>query len=64
MPFPTDGIYTIKNTGRDLMLDLRNNSTIEGNQIQGYAPNGTVAQQVSICIRTHFVTVSHMHHAY
>ncbi|KAG2754048.1 hypothetical protein P692DRAFT_20177553 [Suillus brevipes Sb2] len=45
MPFPSDGIYTIKNTGRDLMLDLRNNSTTEGNQIQGYAKNGTVAQQ-------------------
>lgn len=45
MPFPTDGIYTIKNTGRDLVLDLRGNNTSEGNQIQGYAPNGTVAQQ-------------------
>ncbi|KAG1764922.1 hypothetical protein EDD22DRAFT_881863, partial [Suillus occidentalis] len=45
MPFPTDGIYTIKNVGRDLMLDLKNNSTAEGNQIQGYARNGTVAQQ-------------------
>jgi hypothetical protein len=64
MPFPTDGIYTIKNTGRDLVLDLRGNNTSEGNQIQGYAHNGTVAQQVSICIRTHFVTVSYMDHAY
>lgn len=45
MPFPSDGIYTIKNTGRDLMLDLRNNSTAEGNQIQGHPKNGTVAQQ-------------------
>ncbi|KAG1764923.1 hypothetical protein EDD22DRAFT_951379 [Suillus occidentalis] len=45
MPFPNDGIYTIKNLGRDLMLDLKNNSTAEGNQIQGYARNGTVAQQ-------------------
>ncbi|KAG1760572.1 hypothetical protein EDD22DRAFT_989648 [Suillus occidentalis] len=45
MPFPFDGVYTIKNTGRDLMLDLKNNSTAEGNQIQGYLPNGTVAQQ-------------------
>ncbi|KAG2742927.1 hypothetical protein P692DRAFT_20195672 [Suillus brevipes Sb2] len=45
MPFPYDGVYTIKNTSRDLMLDLKNNSTAEGNQIQGYAPNGTVAQQ-------------------
>lgn len=45
MPFPSDGVYTIKNTGRDLVLDLKNNSTAEGNQIQGYAHNGTVAQQ-------------------
>ncbi|KAG1727541.1 hypothetical protein EDD22DRAFT_930926 [Suillus occidentalis] len=45
MPFPADGVYTIKNTGRDLVLDLKNNSTAEGNQIQGYVPNGTVAQQ-------------------
>ncbi|KIK42137.1 hypothetical protein CY34DRAFT_805277 [Suillus luteus UH-Slu-Lm8-n1] len=43
--FPNDGIYTIRNTGRDLMLDLKNNSTAEGNQIQGYPKNGTVAQQ-------------------
>jgi hypothetical protein len=46
------------------MLDLRNNSTAEGNQIQGYAPNGTVAQQVTIRVRTHFVTGSHTHHLY
>jgi hypothetical protein len=36
MPFPTDGVYIIKNTGRDLVLDLKNNSTAEGIQIQGY----------------------------
>jgi hypothetical protein len=64
MPFPTDGVYKIKNTGRDLMLDLKNNSTAEGNQIQGYAPNGTVAQQVAIRVRTHFVTGSHIQHLY
>ncbi|KAG1774976.1 hypothetical protein EV702DRAFT_1120931 [Suillus placidus] len=45
MPFPHDGVYTVKNLGRDLMLDLRGNNTTEGNQIQGYAKNGTVAQQ-------------------
>ncbi|KAG1812110.1 uncharacterized protein BJ212DRAFT_1371457 [Suillus subaureus] len=45
MPFPSDGVYTIRNVGRGLMLDLRGNSTAEGNQIQGYANNGTVAQQ-------------------
>lgn len=43
--FPTDGVYTIKNTGRDLMLDLTSNSTAEGNQIQGYHRNDTVAQE-------------------
>lgn len=45
MHFPTDGVYTVRNVGRDLMLDLKNNSTADGNQIQGYARNGTVAQQ-------------------
>jgi hypothetical protein len=64
MPFPADGVYTIKNTGRDLVLDLKNNSTAEGNQIQGYVPNGTVAQQVSTRVRTYFVTGSHTHHLY
>ncbi|KAG2754049.1 hypothetical protein P692DRAFT_20870162 [Suillus brevipes Sb2] len=45
MTFPTDGVYTIRNIGGDLMLDLKNDSTAEGNQIQGFARNGTVAQQ-------------------
>ncbi|KAG2074880.1 hypothetical protein BDR04DRAFT_121500 [Suillus decipiens] len=45
MPFPTDGVYNIRNTGRDLMLDLQNDSTAEGNRIQGFTNNGTVAQQ-------------------
>ncbi|KAG1784629.1 uncharacterized protein HD556DRAFT_1451561 [Suillus plorans] len=45
MTFPSDGVYTIRNVGRNLMLDLKSDSTAEGNQIQGYAKNGTVAQQ-------------------
>ncbi|KAG2131704.1 uncharacterized protein EDB93DRAFT_931702 [Suillus bovinus] len=45
MPFPSDGVYFVRNIGRDLMLDLTGNNTTEGNQIQGYAKNGTVAQQ-------------------
>ncbi|KAG1879882.1 hypothetical protein F4604DRAFT_1923090 [Suillus subluteus] len=45
MSFPNDGVYTVRNTGRDLMLDLTGNNPAEGNQIQGFARNGTVAQQ-------------------
>ncbi|KAG1818046.1 uncharacterized protein BJ212DRAFT_1479872 [Suillus subaureus] len=45
MPFPNDGVYTVRNIGRNLMLDLSGNSTTEGNQIQGYKENHTVAQQ-------------------
>ncbi|KAG1831546.1 hypothetical protein EV424DRAFT_155143 [Suillus variegatus] len=45
MTFPSDGVYNIRNVGRNLMLDLTSDSTAEGNQIQGYAKNGTVAQQ-------------------
>ncbi|KAG2109264.1 uncharacterized protein F5147DRAFT_153417 [Suillus discolor] len=45
MPFSIDGVYTIENVGRDLMLDLKGGDTIEGNQIQGYANNNTAAQQ-------------------
>jgi hypothetical protein len=45
MPFSVDGVYTVRNIGRDLMLDLRGDSTTEGNQIQGYPHNGTQAQQ-------------------
>ncbi|KAG1871855.1 hypothetical protein DFJ58DRAFT_471095 [Suillus subalutaceus] len=45
MPFSTDGVYTIRNIGRALMLDLKGDSTAEGNQIQGYADNGTEAQK-------------------
>ncbi|KAG2030288.1 hypothetical protein BDR03DRAFT_191439 [Suillus americanus] len=59
MPFPTDGVYTIKNAGRDLMLDLTGSSTAKGNKIQGYASNGTVAQQVYIRICTPFVIGPH-----
>ncbi|KAF9017190.1 hypothetical protein BDP27DRAFT_1369309 [Rhodocollybia butyracea] len=40
-----DGVYTIRNTGRSLMLDLKGNSPVTGNAIQGYEANGTVAQQ-------------------
>jgi hypothetical protein len=65
MSFPTNGVYMIKNIGRDLMLDLKDNNTTEGTPIQGFVRNGTVAQQVlSIRIRTHFVTGSLTHHAY
>lgn len=35
----------IKNIGRGLMLDLKDNNTAEGTPIQGSARNGTVAQQ-------------------
>ncbi|KAG2131730.1 uncharacterized protein EDB93DRAFT_932989 [Suillus bovinus] len=45
MTFPNDGVYAIRNVGRNLMLDLTSDSTKEGNQIQGFAKNGTVAQQ-------------------
>ncbi|KAG1784628.1 uncharacterized protein HD556DRAFT_1451560 [Suillus plorans] len=45
MTFPSDGVYTIRNVGRNLMLDLKSDSTAEGNQIQGFTSNGTVAQQ-------------------
>ncbi|KAG2355420.1 hypothetical protein BDR07DRAFT_1613692 [Suillus spraguei] len=45
MPFPVDGVYNIRNVSEGLMLDLTNNSTTQGNQIQGYADNGSVAQQ-------------------
>ncbi|KAG1871848.1 hypothetical protein DFJ58DRAFT_722600 [Suillus subalutaceus] len=45
MPFSTDGVYHIRNTGRNLMLDLTGNRTTEGNQIQGYTPNDSTAQQ-------------------
>jgi hypothetical protein len=53
----------IKNIGRDLMLDLKGNNTAEGTPIQGFAGNGTMAQQVSTGIRTHVVTSSLSHHA-
>lgn len=45
MPSFTDGVYNIRNVGRGLMLDLKDNSTAEGNQIQGYKEDYTVAQQ-------------------
>lgn len=45
MSFPTNGVYMIKNIGRDLMLDLKGNNTAEGTPIQGFAGNGTMAQQ-------------------
>jgi hypothetical protein len=63
MSFPTNGVYMIKNIGRDLMLDLKGNNTAEGTPIQGFAGNGTMAQQVSTGIRTHVVTSSLSHHA-
>jgi hypothetical protein len=58
MSFPTNGVYIIKNIGRDLMLDLKDNNTAEGTPIQGSARNGTVAQQVSTRIRTRFSLTS------
>lgn len=65
MPFTDDGVYSIRNVGRNLMLDLTGNNTAEGTQIQGYPSNNTVAQQVSIRVRTHLVTDSHCtHHVY
>ncbi|KAG1828487.1 hypothetical protein EV424DRAFT_507449 [Suillus variegatus] len=45
MPFTDDGVYSIRNVGRNLMLDLTGNNTAEGTQIQGYPSNNTVAQQ-------------------
>jgi hypothetical protein len=62
MPSFTNGVYNIRNVGRGLMLNLKGNSTAEGNQIQGYTEDHTVAQQVSIRVHTHFVTGSHTHH--
>lgn len=62
MPFSTDGVYTIKNIARDLMLDLKEGDTTEGNQIQGFVEDGTAAQQVFICVCTHLVTSSYASH--
>ncbi|KAG1871847.1 hypothetical protein DFJ58DRAFT_470976 [Suillus subalutaceus] len=45
MPFSTDGVYNVRNVGRDLMLDLTQSSTADGNQIQGYLNDNTAAQQ-------------------
>ncbi|KAF9061615.1 hypothetical protein BDP27DRAFT_1452143, partial [Rhodocollybia butyracea] len=45
MPEIKDGVYTIRNTGRNLMLDLGSYFPVVGNSIQGYEANGTVAQQ-------------------
>ncbi|KAG1908885.1 uncharacterized protein F5891DRAFT_1273338 [Suillus fuscotomentosus] len=45
MPFSTDGVYTIRNVGRDLLLDLRDFHTTEGNTIQVWHNNSSVAQQ-------------------
>ncbi|KAG1794201.1 uncharacterized protein HD556DRAFT_444829 [Suillus plorans] len=56
MPFSTDGVYTIKNIARDLMLDLKASDTTEGNQIQGFVENGTAAQQW--IIKRHYVSGS------
>ncbi|KIM77699.1 hypothetical protein PILCRDRAFT_91000 [Piloderma croceum F 1598] len=40
-----DGVYTIKNVGRNLQLDLQKNNPFEGAVIWGYVANGTTAQQ-------------------
>jgi len=56
MPFSTDGVYTIKNIARDLMLDLKEGDTTEGNQIQGFVEDGTAAQQW--IIKRHYVSGS------
>ncbi|KAG1809170.1 uncharacterized protein BJ212DRAFT_1484681 [Suillus subaureus] len=46
MPLPpADGVYTIRNIGRGLLLDLKDNRTDEGNKIQGYSRNDTKAQE-------------------
>ncbi|KAG1818038.1 uncharacterized protein BJ212DRAFT_121754 [Suillus subaureus] len=44
MSFTKNGVYTVRNIGKDLMLDLKDDSTVEGNSIQGYTKNGTEAQ--------------------
>lgn len=61
MSFLDDGVYHIMNVGVGLMLDLGGNRTEEGNGIQGFAPNGTTAQQVCA---THpcALTGPYMHH--
>jgi hypothetical protein len=46
MPSFTNGVYNIRNVGRGLMLNMKGNSTTEGNQIQGYTKDHTKAQQV------------------
>ncbi|KAF8645762.1 hypothetical protein AX16_007629 [Volvariella volvacea WC 439] len=40
-----DGVYNIRNVGRQLMLDLRENRPDESNNIIGWVENGNVAQQ-------------------
>ncbi|KAG2127674.1 hypothetical protein DEU56DRAFT_915646 [Suillus clintonianus] len=45
MGFPTDGLYMIRNTGRNLMLDLYNNNAVEGNPINGWTDNGNLQAQ-------------------
>lgn len=45
-----DGIYCIKNVGRELMLDVRANEPSEGDLIQGVERNGRVSQEVCIAI--------------
>ncbi|KAG1868737.1 hypothetical protein C8R48DRAFT_671323 [Suillus tomentosus] len=44
MPFSNDGVYTIRNVGRDLMLDLNGMDTTEGNQIRGHEKHDSAVQ--------------------
>ncbi|KAG2118228.1 uncharacterized protein F5147DRAFT_670599 [Suillus discolor] len=57
MPFSTDGVYTIKNIARDLMLDLKEADTTEGNQVHGLVRDDTADQQQWI-IKRHYVSGS------
>ncbi|KAG2085192.1 uncharacterized protein F5147DRAFT_181649 [Suillus discolor] len=45
MPFTNDGVYSIRNVGRNLMLDLTANNTTEGTPIQGYPSDNNTAQK-------------------
>lgn len=58
--FTTDGVYNVRNVGRDLMLDLLGNNPFEGATIQGWGRNGTQAQEVCMtCVLTHLVILTY-----
>ncbi|KAG1849614.1 hypothetical protein C8R48DRAFT_764595 [Suillus tomentosus] len=54
MLFSTDGVYTIRNVGRDLLLDLRDFQTTEGNTIQWVVKQqyGPVASTKTVTIQS------------